>query len=139
MDEQVQKSRQDLHNISLQYTQRKEVLDKLAELMQYGVTAENIIHWTKIFKENNLDISTPGNDLLQYCGIKYAYNSLSTKVGSLKSEVKELNKTRQNLKIMTDKIIQHEWQQFTQTIQTLSQKFGACANSSITQIKNVEE
>lgn len=69
MDEQVQKSRQELHNISLQYAQRKDVLDKLVELMQYGVTAENIMHWTKIFKENKLDISMLGNDLLQYCSI----------------------------------------------------------------------
>lgn len=45
--------------------------------------------------------------------------------------------------IITDKIIQHEWQQFIQTIQTLSQKFeeqmSNLTNSSITKIKNVEQ
>jgi hypothetical protein len=66
MNEQLQKSQQNLHHISLEYAQKKNVLDMLTELMEYGVTQENIIQWTQICKESKLEISAVGSDLLEY-------------------------------------------------------------------------
>ena len=57
MNEQLQKSQQKLHHISLEYAQKKNVLDNFTELREYGVTQENIIQWTQICKETKLDIS----------------------------------------------------------------------------------
>ena len=86
MNEQLQKTQQMHHHILLEYAQKKDVLDKLAELLESGVTQENIIQWTKMCNENKLDVFALGSDLREYGDIKSAYNSLFTKVLSLKSE-----------------------------------------------------
>lgn len=50
----------------------KDIHDKLAELLAYGVLPNDIIHWTHIFNENKLDISVLGNDLREYGNVKAA-------------------------------------------------------------------
>ena len=116
MSEQLQKSQQRHQRISLEYAQKKNVLEKLAELMEYGVTQENIIQWTQICKESKLDISAVGSDLLEYGNIKSAYNSIYTKVQSLKSEAEDLvrkNDQHQKMIDVMTGISQDRLQQFT--------------------------
>ena len=125
MNEQLQKSQQNLHHISLEYAQKKNVLDMLTELMEYGVTQENIIQWTQICKETKLDISAVGSDLLEYGNLKSAYHSIYAKVQSLKSEADDLDRKndehRKMIRTITNIIIgimQDNVQQFKQAIQT---------------------
>jgi hypothetical protein len=146
MNEQLQQAQQKLHNISLEYAQKKNVLDVLTELMQYGVTQENIIQCTQIYKESKLDISTISNDLAQYGNIKSAYNSTYSKVQTLKSEAEALDRKndqhRKLINVMTG-IMQDKLQQFTQAIQTLSHAaengLNSATNSSIKKMQNSEQ
>ena len=146
MNGQLQKSQQQHQRISLEYAQKKNVLDKLAELMEYGVTQENIIQWTQICKESKLDISALGSDLLEYGNIKSAYDSIYTKVQTLKSEEKGLVlKIDQHQKMIDviSGIMKDGLQQFTQTIQTMSHTtedgLNRATASSIEKIQKTEQ
>jgi hypothetical protein len=135
MDNQLRKSKQELHDLSLDYAQKKNVLDILTELIKYGVTEESIIHLTQIIKETKLDVSALGNDLREYGDIKSAYNSLFTKVLSLKSEEEGLSQRIDHDQKMIDVIsgiMQEGLQQFTKTIQTMSHTAGDGLNHAIT-------
>jgi hypothetical protein len=150
MNEQLQKSQQNLHHISLEYAQKKNVLDMLTELMEYGVTQENIIQWTQICKETKLDISVVGSDLLEYGNLKSAYHSIYAKVQSLKSEAEDLDRKkdehRKMIRTITDIIIgimQDRLQKFTQAIQnifhTAEDGLNCSTNSSIKKMQNTEQ
>ena len=146
MNEQLQLSQQELRHISLEYAKKKNVLDTLAELMEYGVTQENIIQWTQICKESKLEISTFASDLLEYGNIKSAYYSVYAKVHSLKSEAEYLDKKNDEHKKMIDivtGIMQDRLQQFTQAIQTIlhtaEDGFSSSTNSSIKKMQNTED
>jgi len=146
MNRQLQESEQMLHNISLAYAKKKNVLDSLTELIEYGVTQENIIQWTQICKESKLEISTFASDLLEYGNIKSAYFSVYAKVQSLKSEAEDLDKKndqhRKTIDLVSG-IMQDRLQQFTQAIQTISHTaedgFSSSTNSSIKKMQNTEE
>jgi hypothetical protein len=150
MNEQLQKSQQNLHHISLEYAQKKNVLDMLTELMEYGVTQENIIQWTQICKETKLDISAVGSDLLEYGNLKSAYYSIHAKVQSLKSEAEDLDRKndehRKMIGTITNIIIgimQGNLQQFKQAIQnifhTAEDGLNCSTNSSIKKMQNTEQ
>lgn len=150
MNEQLQKTQQKLHHISLEYAQKNNVLDNLTELMGYGVTQENIIQLTQICKECKLDISAVGSDLLEYGNIKSAYNSIYAKMQSLKSEAEDLdrknNEHRKMMGTITDiiaGIMQDRLQQFTQAIETIFRTaedgLGCSTNSSIKKMQNTEQ
>jgi hypothetical protein len=150
MNEQLQKSQQNLHHILLEYAQKKNVLDFFNELREYGVTQENIIQWTQICKETKLDISAVGSDLLEYGNLKSAYHSIYAKMQSLKSEVEDLDRKkdehRKMIGTITDiitGIMQDRLQKFTQGIQTIFDTaeggFSCSANSSIKKMQNTEE
>jgi len=150
MNEQLQKSQQNLHHISLEYAQKKNVLDMLTELMEYGVTQENIIQWTQICKETKLDISAVGSDLLEYGNLKSAYHSIYAKVQSLKSEAEDLDRKndehRKMIGTITNIIIgimQDRLQKFTQAIQnifhTAEDGLNCSTNSSIKKMQNTEQ
>lgn len=135
MNEQLQQAQQTLHNISLEYAQKKNVLDILTELMEYGITEESIIYLTQIIKETKLDISALGSDLREYGDIKSAYNSLFTNVLSLKSEEEGLSQKIDHDRKMIDVIsglMQEGLQQFTKTIQAMSHTAGDGLNHAIT-------
>ena len=146
MNEQLQKYQQELRHISLEYAKKKNVLDTLTELMEYGVTQENIVQCTQIYKESKLDISAISNNLAQYANIKSAYNSIYSKVQTLKSETEALDRKndqhRKRIDIMTG-IMQDNLQQFKQAIQTLSHAaedgFNCATNSSIKKMRNSEQ
>ena len=53
MNGQLQKSQQQHQRISLEYAQKKNVLDKLAELMEYGVTQETLYNGHKYARKAN--------------------------------------------------------------------------------------
>jgi hypothetical protein len=150
MNEQLQKSQQNLHHISLEYAQKKNVLDMLTELMEYGVTQENIIQWTQICKESKLEISAVGSDLLEYGNLKSAYHSIYAKVQSLKSEAEDLDRKndehRKMIGTITNIIIgimQDRLQKFTQAIQnifhTAEDGLNCSTNSSIKKMQNTEQ
>ena len=150
MNEQLQKSQQNLHHISLEYAQKKNVLDMLTELREYGVTQENIIQWTQICRETKLDISAVGSDLLEYGNIKSAYYSIHAKVQSLKSEAQDLDRKndehRKMIGTITNIIIgimQGNLQQFKQAIQnifhTAEDGLNCSTNSSIKKMQNTEQ
>jgi len=114
--------------------------------MEYGVTQENIIQWTQICKESKLDISAVGSDLLEYGNIKSAYNSIYTKIQSLKSEaeglVRKNDQHQKMIDVMTG-IPQDRLQQFTQALQTISHTtedgLNRATSSSIEKIQNTEQ
>jgi hypothetical protein len=150
MNEQLQKSQQNLHHISLEYAQKKNVLDIFTELREYGVTQENIIQWTQICKETKLDISAVGSDLLEYGNLKSAYHSIYAKVQSLKSEAEDLDRKndehRKMIGTITNIIIgimQGNLQQFKQAIQnifhTAEDGLNCSTNSSIKKMQNTEQ
>jgi len=150
MNEQLQKSQQNLHHISLEYAQKKNVLDIFTELREYGVTQENIIQWTQICKETKLDISAVSSDLLEYGNLKSAYHSIYAKVQSLKSEAEDLDRKndehRKMIRTITNIIIgimQDNVQQFKQAIQnifhTAEDGLNCSTNSSIKKMQNTEQ
>src|SRR5215217_734866 len=54
----LSQARQQHHNILLEYSQMKDTNDKLAELLAYGVTQDEIIYWTSILKGHKVEISS---------------------------------------------------------------------------------
>jgi uncharacterized protein (UPF0335 family) len=66
MNRSLLHKQQQLHNISLEYSQRKDVNDKLAELLAYGVTQDEIIYWASILKDHKIEISSLHQDLVKY-------------------------------------------------------------------------
>src|ERR671915_873949 len=62
------------HYISLKYSQMKDTNDKLAELLAQGITQEEIIYWTSILRDHNVEKSSLHQDLVKYGTISGAYN-----------------------------------------------------------------
>jgi hypothetical protein len=70
-------ARQQHHYISLEYSQMKDTNDKLAELLAFGVTQEEIIYWGSILKDHKVEKSSLHQDLIKYGTINGAYNNKS--------------------------------------------------------------
>jgi hypothetical protein len=146
MNNSLMHKQQQLHNISLEYSQKKDTNDKLAELLAYGVTQEDIIYWTSILKDRNVEISSLNQDLLKYGTIIGAYNDISTKVASLTSEYNALTKKVQGLRDEQRRIsdvIEFQFGKITKAIDTLFHNLDSHINevskTSIQAIKNVKE
>jgi outer membrane murein-binding lipoprotein Lpp len=137
---------QQLHNISLEYSQKKDTIDKLAELLAYGVTQEEIIYWTSILKDHKIEISSLHQDLVKYGTIVGTYNNIATKVSSLTSESNDLTKKVESLseeQRRISNIIEFQHGEVTKAIQTFLQNLNGQINNttktSIQAIQNMKE
>ncbi|HEY7571475.1 MAG TPA: hypothetical protein VH796_08900 [Nitrososphaeraceae archaeon] len=146
IENRLLKSKKELHDLSIEYAKKKDVLDILAELNGYGITQENIIQWSQIIKENSLNLSVLGSDLLKYGQIRNAYNSLSTNVQNLKAEEDDLKKrlnNRRNAIARMDDIHKLVLEQFTASMETLTitsvNKINYTTNTSIKSMQNHEQ
>jgi hypothetical protein len=135
-----------LHDISLEYSQKRDTNDKLAELLAYGVTQDEIIYWTSILKDHKVEISALHQDLVKYGTIIGAYNNIATKVVSLTSESNALTKKVEGLREEQRKIsdvIEFQLGKYTKAIETflhnLDSHINEVSKTSIQTIKNVKE
>jgi outer membrane murein-binding lipoprotein Lpp len=134
------------HFMSLEYSQMKDVNDKLAELLAYGFTQDEIIYWTSILKDHKVEISALHQDLVNYGTIIGAYNNIATKVVSLTSESNALTKKVKGLREEQRKIsdvIEFQLGKYTKAIETflhnLDSHINEVSKTSIQTIKNVKE
>jgi hypothetical protein len=124
----------------------KDVNDKLAELLAYGFTQDEIIYWTSILKDHKVEISALHQDLVNYGTIIGAYNNIATKVVSLTSESNALTKKVKGLREEQRKIsdvIEFQLGKYTKAIETflhnLDSHINEVSKTSIQTIKNVKE
>lgn len=134
------------HYISLEYSQMKDTNDKLAELLAYGVTQEEIIYWTSILKKYNIEKSSLYHDLVKYGTISGAYNNIAAKVDSLTSEYNALTKKIDGLREeerRITRVIEFQLGEATKAIQTfldnLDNHINEVSKTSIQTIKNVKD
>jgi phage shock protein A len=134
------------HFMSLEYSQMKDVNDKLAELLAYGVTQDEIIYWTSILKKYNIEISSLHQDLVKYGTIIGAHNDIAAKVVSLTSECNALTKKIEGLRNEQRRIsdvIEFQLGKCTKAIETFLNNIDSHINevlkTSIQTIKNIKE
>ena len=146
MNNSLFQAQQQHHNISLKYSQMKDTNDKLAELLRYGVTQDEIIYWTNILKDHKVEISSLHQDLVKYETISGAYNNIAAKVDSLTSESNALTKKVEGLREEQRKIsdvIEFQLGKCTKAIETFLNNIGNHINevskTSIQTIKNIKE
>jgi hypothetical protein len=147
MNNSLSQARQQHHYISLKYSQMKDTNDKLAELLAFGVTQEEIIYWTNsILKEYNIDISSLHQDLIKYGTLISACNDISTKVISLTSEYNALTKKIEGLRDEEGRIsylLQFQLGEVTKMIKTflnnLDSQIKNASKASIQTIQNMKE
>ena len=124
------------HRISLEYSQMKDVNDKLAELLAYGLTENEIIYWAGIMKKYNLEISSLHQDLVKYGTLTGACKNIAAKVVSLNSEYNALSKKVQNLSQEERRIsdlLEFQMQQAGSAIKIFLQNL----NSQINNVKKI--
>jgi hypothetical protein len=146
MNRSLLHKQQQLHNISLEYSQRKDVNDKLAELLAYGVTQDEIIYWASILKDHKIEISSLHQDLVKYGTLIDAYNDIAAKVVLLTSESNALtNKVeglRQEQKRISD-LLEFQLGKCSKAFETflhnLDSHINEVSKTSIQAIKNVKE
>jgi uncharacterized protein (UPF0335 family) len=146
MNNSLFQAQQQHHNISLEYSQMKDTNDKLAELLAYGVTQDEIIYWTSILKDHKVEISSLHQDLVKYRTISGAYNNIAAKVDSLTSESNALTKKVEGLREEQRKIsdvIEFQLGKCTKAIGTflnnLDSHINEVSKTSIQTIKNIKE
>jgi hypothetical protein len=134
------------HYISLEYSQKKDTNDKLAELLAYGVTQNEIIYWTSILKDHKIEISSLHQDLVKYGTIIGTYNNIATKVSSLTSEYNALTKKVESLSEEQRRIsdvIEFQLGKCTKAIDTflhnLDSHIKEVSKTSIQTIQNIKE
>ncbi len=134
------------HYISLKYSQMKDTNDKLAELLAYGVTQEEIIYWTSILRDHNVEKSSLHQDLVKYGTISGAYNNIAAKVDALTSESNALTKKVEGLREEQRRIsdvIEFQLGKCTKAIETFLNNIDSHINevskTSIQTIKNTKE
>jgi hypothetical protein len=135
-----------LHFMSVEYSQMKDVTDKLAELLAYGVTQDEIIYWASTLKKYNIEISSLHQDLVKYGTIIGAHNDIAAKVVSLTSECNALTKKIEGLRNEQRRIsdvIEFQLGKCTKAIETflhnLDNHINEVSKTSIQAIKNVKE
>jgi DNA repair exonuclease SbcCD ATPase subunit len=138
------------HYISLEYSQKKATNDKLAELLAFGVTQEEIIYWTSILKEHRIKISSFHQDLEKYGTLVNAYNNIAANVVSLTSESNALTKKvdglREEQRRISD-LLEFQSGEAMKAIQTFLQNLDSqikdqikdASKASIQTIKNIKE
>lgn len=146
MNNSLLQAQQQHHYISLEYSQMKDTNDKLAELLAYGVTQEEIIYWTSILKDHKVEKSSLHKDLVKYGTITGAYNNMAAKVNSLTSEYNTLTKKVEGLREEQRKIsdvIEFQLGKCTKAIETFLNNLDSHINevlkTSIQTIKNFKE
>jgi outer membrane murein-binding lipoprotein Lpp len=146
MNNSLFQARRQHHNISLEYSQKKDTNDKLAELLAHGVTQEEIIYWTSILKDHKVEKSSLHQDLAKYVTINSAYNNIAAKVDSLTSEYNALTKKVKGLREEQRKIsdaIEFQLGKCTKAIETflnnLDSHINEVSKTSIQTIKNTKE
>jgi DNA repair exonuclease SbcCD ATPase subunit len=143
MNNSLSQVRQEHHYISLQYSQMKDTNDKLAELLAFGVTQEEIIYWTSILKEHNIDMLSLDQDLVKYGTVVSAYNDIAAKVVSLTSEYNALSKKIEGLREEERRIsdlLEFQLGEVTKMIQTFLQNLDSqIKNSSKTSIQTIQD
>lgn len=124
----------------------KDVTDKLAELLAYGVTQDEIIYWASTLKKYNIEISSLHQDLVKYGTIIGAHNDIAAKVVSLTSECNALTKKIEGLRNEQRRIsdvIEFQLGKCTKAIETflhnLDNHIKEVSKTSIQAIKNVKE
>jgi hypothetical protein len=134
------------HYISLEYSQKKDTNDKLAELLAYGVTQNEIIYWTSILKDHKIEISSLHQDLVKYGTIIGTYNNIATKESSLTSEYNALTKKVESLSEEQRRIsdvIEFQLGKCTKAIDTflhnLDSHIKEVSKTSIQTIQNIKE
>jgi outer membrane murein-binding lipoprotein Lpp len=139
-------AQQQHHNILLEYSQMKDTNDKLAQLLAYGVTQDEIIYWTSILKDHKVEKSSLHQDLVKYGTIIGAYNNIAAKVDSLTSEYNALTKKVEGLREEQRRIsdvIEFRLGKCTKAIETflnnLDSHINEVSKTSIQTIKNVKE
>src|SRR5918994_5390340 len=139
-------AQQQHHNILLEYSQMKDTNDKLAQLLAYGVTQNEIIYWTSILKDHKVEKSSLHQDLVKYGTIIGAYNNIAAKVDSLTSEYNALTKKVEGLREEQRRIsdvIEFRLGKCTKAIETflnnLDSHINEVSKTSIQTIKNVKE
>jgi outer membrane murein-binding lipoprotein Lpp len=146
MNNFLSQAQQQHHYISLEYSQMKDTNDKLAELLAFGVTQEEIIYWTNILKDHKVEISSLHQDLVKYRTISGAYNNIAAKVDSLTSESNALTKKVEGLREEQRKIsdlLEFQSGEAMKAIQTFLQNLDSqikdASKASIQTIQNIKE
>ena len=146
MNNSLFQAQQQHHYISLKYSQMKDTNDKLAQLLTFGVTQEEIIYLTSILKDYKVEISSLHQDLVKYGTISGAYNNIAAKVDSLTSESNALTKKIEGLREEQRKIsdvIEFQLGKCTKAIETFLNNIDSHINevskTSIQTIKNIKE
>jgi hypothetical protein len=134
------------HYISLKYSQMKDTNDKLAELLAQGITQEEIIYWTSILRDHNVEKSSLHQDLVKYGTISGAYNNIAAKVDALTSESNALTKKVEGLREKQRRIsdlLEFQSGEATKAIQTFLQNLDSqikdASKTSIQTIQNMKE
>lgn len=134
------------HYISLEYSQKKDTNDKLAELLAFGVTQEEIIYWTSILKEHRIEISSLHQDLEKYGTLVNTCNNIAANVVSLTSESNALTKKvdglREEQRRISD-LLEFQSGEAMKAIQIFLQNLDSqikdASKASIQTIKNIKE
>jgi hypothetical protein len=110
------------------------------------VTQDEIIYWTSILKDHNIEISSLHQDLVKYGTIIGAHNDIAAKVVSLTSECNALTKKIEGLRNEQRRIsdvIEFQLGKCTKAIETflhnLDNHINEVSKTSIQAIKNVKE
>ena len=134
------------HYISLEYSQMKDTNDKLAELLAQDITQEEIIYWTSILRDHNVEKSSLHQDLVKYGTISGAYNNIAAKVDALTSESNALTKKVEGLREEQRRIsdlLESQSGEATKAIQTflqnLDNQIKDASKTSIQTIQNMKE
>ncbi|HZC50243.1 MAG TPA: hypothetical protein VE244_14420 [Nitrososphaeraceae archaeon] len=146
MNNSLSRAQQQHHNILLEYSQMKDTNDKLAQLLAYGVTQNEIIYWTSILKDHKVEKSSFHEDLVKYGTIIGAYNNIAAKVDSLTSEYNALTKKVEGLREEERRIsdlLEFRLGEATKVIQTFLQNLNShikeTSKASIQTIQNIKE
>jgi outer membrane murein-binding lipoprotein Lpp len=86
----LKSKQEELHSLSLECSKVKHVYDKLNELLQNGVTQNDILYWNNIVKRYTGHLSGLSDDLIQYGSLIKAKAELAAKIESLTSKYEEL-------------------------------------------------
>jgi outer membrane murein-binding lipoprotein Lpp len=146
MNNSLSRAQQQHHNILLEYSQMKDTNDKLAQLLAYGVTQNEIIYWTSILKDHKVEKSSFHEDLVKYGTIIGAYNNIAAKVDSLTCEYNALTKKVEGLREEERRIsdlLEFRLGEATKVIQTFLQNLNShikeTSKASIQTIQNIKE
>ena len=146
MNTSLLQAQQQHHYISLKYSQMKNVNDKLAELLAYGVTQNEIIYWAGIMKKYNLEISSLHQDLVRYGTLITACNyitakvvSLTSKYNALKKRVQDLSQEQRRISDLLESQVGEVGKAIQIFLQNLNSQINNATKTSIQTIQDIKE